>query len=381
MTKFNIVSSDSHVVEPPNLWTERMDVRKWGNLIPHVESGDPFDYWVVNGQIMGTIGTSSSAGLRYTQPQDIILEGSFKDVPPGGYDPHAHVKDLEKDGVSSDVLYASLGASMYGLADQVFIRDLFEAYNHWLQDFCKTYPDNLNGIGLVLIDDQVEAGISQMERAASLGLKGVMIPVGPRPSETYDKPMYDRFWAAAQDMNMPVSLHLGTLRPGNVRLMENGKVTQTAVERCNNEYAVRYSLGHMILSGVFERYPGLRVVNVEHEISWLPFFMHRMDVTFIERPTQAIYRYKGDMKPSDYMRSNVYHSFQEDGPGIRLRDIIGIDRIMWGNDYPHAESTFPESQRILTSILDGVPEDEQELIVGGNCRNLYNLSQPPTVRA
>ena len=80
------------------------------------------------------------------------------------------------------------------------------------------------------------------------------------------------------------------------------------------------------------------------------------------------------MKPSDYMRSNVYHSFQEDGPGIRLRDIIGIDRIMWGNDYPHAESTFPESQRILTSILDGVPEDEQELIVGGNCKKLYKLS-------
>ena len=374
MAKLHVISSDSHVVEPPDLWLERMDVGRWGDLIPHIESGDPYDHWLVGGQVFGTIGTSSSAGMRYTKPQDIVLEGSFKNVPPGGYNPHAHMEDLAKDGVSGDVLYASLGAGMYGLDDQAFIRDLFEAYNVWLADFCSAYPGKLNGIGLVLVDDQVEEGISQMERAAKLGLKGVMIPVGPRPSETYDKLMYERFWATAQDMAMPLSLHLGTLRPGNVRLMENGKVVQTAVERCNNDFPVRYSLGHMILSGVFERFPGLKVVNVEHEISWLPFFMHRLDVTYIERPTQATYRFKEDMTPGDYMRRNVYHSFQEDGPGVRLRDIIGVDRIMWGNDYPHAESTFPESQRVLAEILEGVPEDEQELIVGGNCKKLYGIS-------
>jgi len=369
-----VFSSDSHVVEPPDLWTERMDAGEWGNLIPHIESGEPFDHWLVNDQVFGTIGTSSSAGLRYTQPDKIILEGRFKDVPPGGYNPHAHIQDLAKDGVSGDILYASLGTGMYGLEDQAFIRELFEAYNGWLADFCSTYPDRLIGIGLVLVDNQIDEGIAQMKRATERGLKGVMIPVAPRPSETYDKPMYERFWEAAQEIDIPLSLHLGTLRPGNARLMENGKITQTAVDRCNNDYAVRYTLGNMILSGVFERFPDLRVVNVEHELSWLPFFMHRMDVTYIERPTQATYRYKEDMIPSDYMRRNVFHSFQEDGPGVRMRDIIGVDRIMWGNDYPHAESTFPESRRILAEILDGVPQEEQKLIVGGNCKTLYGLS-------
>ena len=124
---------------------------------------------------------------------------------------------------------------------------------------------------------------------------------------------------------------------------------------------------------MFERFPDLRVVNVEHELSWLPFFMHRMDVTYIERTEQASYRYKENMTPSDYMKRNVYHSFQEDGPGIRLRDIIGVNNIMWGNDYPHAESTFPESQRVLSEILADVPEEEQSLIVSGNCKRLYNL--------
>ncbi|MBD47994.1 MAG: hypothetical protein CL891_02735 [Dehalococcoidia bacterium] len=373
MIDFKIISSDSHVVEPPGLWLERMDSKKWGNRIPRVEAGQPFDQWIVDGHEFGTIGTSSSAGLRYTKPDDITLDGSFKDVPPGGYNPHAHVKDLAYDGVDQDLLYASVATTMYGIQDQDFVQDLFEVYNSWLSDFCSEYPDTLNGIGLVLIDDQIEKGIHQMERASELGLKGVMIPVAPRPHETYDNPMYDKFWAAAQEIGMPLSLHIGTLRPGNMRLMEDGKVTQTAVERCNNEYAVRYSLGHLILSGVFERFPDLRVVNVEHELSWLPFFMHRMDVTYIERTEQASYRYKENMTPSDYMKRNVYHSFQEDGPGIRLRDIIGVNNIMWGNDYPHAESTFPESQRILSEILADVPEEEQSLIVSGNCKRLYNL--------
>ena len=373
MIDFKIISSDSHVVEPPGLWLERMDCKKWGNRIPRVEAGQPFDQSIVDGHEFGTIGTSSSAGLRYTKPDDITLDGSFKDVPPGGYNPHAHVKDLAYDAVDQDLLYASVATTMYGIQDQDFVQDLFEVYNSWLSDFCSEYPDTLNGIGLVLIDDQIEKGIHQMERASELGLKGVMIPVAPRPHETYDNPMYDKFWAAAQEIGMPLSLHIGTLRPGNMRLMEDGKVTQTAVERCNNEYAVRYSLGHLILSGVFERFPDLRVVNVEHELSWLPFFMHRMDVTYIERTEQASYRYKENMTPSDYMKRNVYHSFQEDGPGIRLRDIIGVNNIMWGNDYPHAESTFPESQRILSEILADVPEEEQSLIVSGNCKRLYNL--------
>ena len=373
MIDCRIISSDSHVVEPPGLWLERMDSKKWGNRIPRVEAGEPFDQWIVDGHEFGTIGTSSSAGLRYTKPDDIKLDGSFKDVPPGGYNPHAHVKDLTQDGIEQDLLYASLATTMYGIQDQEFVQALFDAYNEWLSEFCSPYPERLNGIGLVLIDDQIEEGIHQMERASELGLRGVMIPVGPRPHETYDNPMYDKFWAAAQEIGIPLSLHIGTLRPGNMRLMEDGKVTQTAVERCNEDAFVRYSLGHLIFSGVFERFPDLRVVNVEHELSWLPFFMHRMDVTYIERTEQASYRYKENMTPSDYMKRNVYHSFQEDGPGIRLRDIIGVNNIMWGNDYPHAESTFPESQRVLSEILADVPEEERDLIVSGNCKRLYNL--------
>ena len=234
----------------------------------------------------------------------------------------------------------------------------------------------MKGIAQALVDDDMDAGTAQLEHAAKLGLCGAMIPVFPKPSETYDLPMYEPLWAAAQDLGMPLSLHVGTKRPGVgvAQMRTDGKVTQSAAERSVTDYWVRLSLGHMVFSGVFERYPNLRVVNVEHELSWIPFFMKRMDTTYVERHSQAAYRYSSDALPSDFMRRNVYHGFQEDELGIRLRDIIGVDRIMWGSDYPHAESTFPESQRILErSHGRASPTKKGLMLVGGNCVKLYGM--------
>jgi predicted TIM-barrel fold metal-dependent hydrolase len=116
------------------------------------------------------------------------------------------------------------------------------------------------------------------------------------------------------------------------------------------------------------------IVNVEHDLAWIPYYMARMDVTYIERPTQATYRFKNGMLPSDFMKRNIYHSFQEDGHGVRDRHLIGVDKLIWASDYPHAESTFPRSQEVLDQILEGVPEKEKAMIAGENCARLYKLS-------
>ena len=368
-----IISSDSHVVEPPDLWTDRMDP-KYGDRIPHLVTGDPYDQWYCDGEGVGVLGGISQAGKRYSNPEDITLEGSFAEVPPGGYNPHAHVQDLDVDGVYADVLYPSIGLNLYAIPDPIFMRDVFRAYNDWLAEFCDAYPKRLKGIAMILLDDDIEAGISELKRSAEIGLCGAMIPVFPRSHETYDKPIYEPFWAAAHEMNIPLSLHTGTNRPGSTLMRTEGEVSQTGVDRSNTDYWVRMSMGHMIFSGVFERYPTLKVVNVEHDLAWIPYYMQRMDVTYIERTTQATYRFKDGMVPSDFMRRNIYHSFQDDGLGIRDRDIIGVDKLIWASDYPHAESTFPESQRVLNDILDGVPDDEREMIVATNCAELYNLN-------
>ena len=373
MSKHRVISSDSHIVEPPNLWTDRMD-SKYGDRIPHIVNEGHYDQWYCDHQSMGSTGSAIGAGLRFSRPQDISLQAKFDDAIPGGYDPHARVKDMDLDGIGADVIYSSIAGVMYRIADPEFMRAVFAAYNDWLVDYCKPYPDRLKGIGQILLDDDMEAGLAELNRIARLGLCGTMIPLFPRAGESYDHPtLYEPLWATAQELDIPLSLHIGTRRPGSQRLSPEGKAFQTPSDRSTTDYWVRMSLADLIFSGVFERYPDLKVANVEQDVSWAPYFMFRMDTTYRDRHFQATYRFKGDMLPSDFMRSNVYHSFQEDGLGIRLRDIIGVDKIMWGSDYPHTESTFPRSQEILAEILDGVPEEEKAMIVGGNCAKLYGL--------
>ena len=132
---------------------------------------------------------------------------------------------------------------------------------------------------------------------------------------------------------------------------------------------------------VFERHPRLTLTIVEFELSWAPNVLTSMDYTYRERHGEAIYRFKNGMLPSDFFRRNVVLSFQEDAIGIRLRDVIGVDNMMWGSDYPHSESTFPQSRKILAQILAGVSDDEQAKpapdpdpgIAGGNTARVYKF--------
>ncbi len=130
------------------------------------------------------------------------------------------------------------------------------------------------------------------------------------------------------------------------------------------------SIAHIIFTGVFERYPRLLVGVVEHELSGVPHAMDQMDYTYSQRPRgEGWHRFKEDMLPSDYFRRNVFLGFQEDGLGIRLRDVIGVDNILWGSDYPHIESTFSRSRQILAKCT----EEEKAKIAGGNTARVYRL--------
>src|SRR5262249_27993702 len=180
------------------------------------------------------------------------------------------------------------------------------------------------------------------------------------------------FWAAAQALAMPLSLHTATRRQGRIRGAP-GMTLRDASSRATKAFGPATSLCDMIFSGVFERYPHLTVAVVEFELSWAPYLLDTMDYTYRERHEEAIYRFRDGMRPSDFFHRNVVLSFQEDAIGIRLRDVIGIDNLMWGSDYPHSESTFPRSRDILAEILADVPAHEQAKIVGGNTARVYGF--------
>ena len=371
MAQEMVISSDSHVFEPPGLWTNRIEAR-FRDRAPHImRVGDVDNLFVEGDQYLSGIGLISGAGTRFEAPEDISHEGRLEDVHVGGYDPEEHIQDMKLDGVAREVLYPSQGLSLFKVRDSALLSAIFRAYNDWLAEFCNTHPDRLKGIAMINLDDVVD-GIKELERTAKMGLVGAMISEYPPEAQRYDIPDYEPFWAAAQDLNMPLSLHTATSREGKSR-SSGPSSTRDASSRANKVFLPATSLCDMIFAGVFERHPELRVAIVEFELAWAAHLLGTMDYTYIERQKEASYRFKGGVLPSDFFRNNVYVSFQEDHIGIRLRDVTGVDTLMWGSDYPHSEATFPRSQEIINRILEGVPQDERAKIVGGNTARLYSF--------
>jgi len=366
-----VLSSDSHVFEPPDLWTTRID-RAFRERAPRMVRIDGADQIVIEqDQVLSGIGLISNAGARFEAPETISGNARFEDVHRGGWDPAQHLADMRLDGVAGEVLYPSQGLFYFRIKDGALMSAIFRAYNDWLAEFCATDPARLKGIAMVNLDD-VEDGLRELERTAKLGLAGAMITEYPLEDRRYDQPEYERFWAAAAALGMPISLHTATRRQGKIRGAGH-KTLRDASSRATKAFYPALSMCDLILSGVFERHPALTLAIVEFELSWAPHLLDTMDYTYRERHEEAIYRFKDGMKPSDFFHRNVVLSFQEDAIGIRLRDVIGPDNMMWGSDYPHSESTFPRSRKILEEILAGVPEDEQAKIVGGTTARVYGF--------
>ena len=373
MGDFRIISSDDHVVEPQDLWTSRLGSEYKDRAPQIVRTEDGTDWWYMDDRRMTTVTTGTQAGVRIDDPDRLTFDGVYEDIRPGGYVPDDRIKDMDIDGVDVSVIYTTVGLALFSNVQDVdFLTALFGTYNDWLAEFCSAYPRRLKGIALLNVDD-LESCIKEMERCAKLGFIGGMISVYPAEPRSYNSPEYEPLWAAAQDLDMPLSLHIGTNRPATGQ--EFGDLDQmTAAFQTNSDHWTRMSIAHMIFTGVFERYPKLMVGSIETELSWVPHFLDRLDYTYQQRARRDIwYRFKEAMLPSHYYHRNIFLSFQEDSLGIRLRDIIGVDKLQWGSDYPHHESTWPYSRMILDEILADCTEDEKAKIAGGNATRLYHL--------
>src|ERR1700757_3736174 len=211
-----VLSSDSHVFEPPDLWQTRID-RAFRDRAPRIERINGGDHVVVGAdQILSGSGLISNAGARFEAPETISALGRFEDVLRGGYDPEQHLKDMALDGVAGEVLYLSQGLFYFKVADPPLMSAIFRAYNDWLAEFCRTGPARLQGIAVINLAD-AEDGIKELERAARLGLSGAMITEYPLEHRRYDQSEYEPFWAAAAALGLPISLHTATRRQGKIR--------------------------------------------------------------------------------------------------------------------------------------------------------------------
>ena len=366
MSSYRVISSDDHVFEPPDLWTTRAEP-KFRDRVPRVvRLEDGGDWWVCEGEKVVSTAAGAQAGRRFEAPQQLTRADLLENVRPGGYIPEEHVKDMDADGIDVSIVYPTAALNAFFVSDSELMSSICRTYNDWVAEFCEPYADRLKGIAVINIDG-VQDGIGEMERCAKMGFIGAMITVYPPEERSYRSREYDPLWAAAQDMEMPLGLHIGTNRPHAGREF-------ALSDQINIDHWVRASLTNIIMTGVFERYPKLQVGSVEHELSWAPHLIDRLDYNYSQRaPRDYWCRFKDDRLPSDYFHSNVFLGFQADPLGIQLRDIIGVDNLQWGSDYPHAESTFPRSRQILEEILADCTEEEKAKIAGGNAARIYHL--------
>ena len=332
-----MISADSHITEHPDTYRKHIEsaLRERAPHVAHDDAGG--DVYVIPGLTQGALpmGLIAAAGKR---PEDIRPSGRFEEWHRGGWDPEARLADQDRDGVRAEVLYPTVGLVLCRHPDLDYKQACMHAYNRWLAEYCSAHPDRLLGVGQTAVRTPAD-GIEDLRGIKALGLRGVLLPSRPGEAD-WDSPIYDELFEAAIALRLPVSFHI--LTDPQDAFPKRGPVMNFAVGiiRSNQDL-----LAMLVYGGVFERHPRLRVVCVEADASWAPHWMHRMD-HYYDR-----HRYMRTLElarlPSEYFREHVYLTFQDDWPAFGMMGLLNPQRLMWANDFPHSDSTWPWSQELL----------------------------------
>lgn len=363
-----IISADSHMLEPPDLWVERLDA-KYRDRAPRVYWDEKQNGWFFGG---GGVVPSRAAGLFGAGVSDEDLKDhydkGYEAARAGGWDPAERIKDMEMDGVSAEVLYTSLGFNLFWLEDAEYQEACFHVYNDWLAEFVNYDNTRFAGLGLISLWN-IDNGAKELERIRKLGLKGAMIWASPPEHMPFTSDMYDPFWAVAQDLEMPISMHILT---GQAESKGLSNESMNRYQRSMSLPAeIQRSLTDIIFSGVLERFPTLKLVSAENDIGWVAYFLYRADRLFKRwrylSPTTL------DLTPTEYFRRQIYATFMDDPVGTLTIQRVGSDNFMWSNDYPHQASTWPKSMDVIASDFKDISEEDTWKVVHDNCAKLYGF--------
>jgi predicted TIM-barrel fold metal-dependent hydrolase len=372
---FKLVSADSHVVEPPDLWLKRLD-RKYQDRAPRLVYGKKTDFYLtpeIAGEARQGVGLVATKGkYRGAQSREFTFYGHYSDVVEGGYDPHARLREMDAEGVEAELLYTSFGLQMFTIKDLDFQYAILRAFNDWLAEYCSAAPRRLFGIAMVPTDP-IENGVAELERAARLGLRGAMISIQQEEGHGYDRPQWEPLWAAAQANRLPLSLHVAASKKSFL-------YTANALADFSLAFTpTMYAITSMIFSGVFDRHRGLKVASVENDAAWAAAMLERADDRFARDQGWAgsFSGITSGRKPSEIFREHVGCSFMHDRTAIFCRNIIGIRNLMWGSDYPHFDGAWPNSADVLAAQFDNVPLEDQKRIGRVNAIEFYELPIAP----
>jgi predicted TIM-barrel fold metal-dependent hydrolase len=377
MTQSILLDADSHVSEPLNLWQERLPV-KYRGIAPHMETqyqSQPGAWWFIeqdrppNNVILGF-----GANKTIEELQQFVNGFSYAGAHRGGWDPAQRLRDMDEDGITGDVLYTTLGFRMFWIKDAEFQRACFQVYNDWLAEFCSYCPKRLKGLALISLYDPRQ-GAEDLAYCAKKGLSGAVIWASPPQDLPFYSESYDPFWAAAEELTMPLSLHEFA---GWQWVDWDSNAKKRTVAFAINSHEVEKTFATLILSGVLERFPRLQVVSAELNCGWLPFFLHRIDERFEARGVKV----RGNpfptsltLRPSEYFRRQLYATFIDDPFGIAHRNEIGVENMLWSSDFPHSATFWPHSRDKIARDFSGVGEQDKQKILSQNTAELYRFEQ------
>jgi len=374
---YPIIDADAHVNEPPGTWQDRVPaaLRERAPKVVHTDHGDVWSF--DDGKSLRPVGLTATAGLSYLQyrPAGITYDG----MRPGSFDTKARLADLDADGIYAQVLYPSVtlsGAKVYGQEPELQ-QACVRAYNEWLAEFCDGSDGRLVGQG-ILPTTGVDDAIAETERALELGHRGVVIssfPNGTLDASAED----DRFWAFVQEADVPVAVHIGSFLKGMggaPPALDTLAFMGTAGASKAGAHTIPV-VCDLIFSGIFERFPALKLLLVEANIGWIPTLLEQVDDMFLRYRwfTNGVEQMR--TMPSRTFFRNFWATFMIDTVGIQLRYRMNLDHLLWSTDYPHTGSDWPNNRVMIERDFRGVPRDEVRRMLHENCKALYHLDYIP----
>jgi predicted TIM-barrel fold metal-dependent hydrolase len=359
---YRLISADSHVTIPESAWQEYLDP-EYRDQAPRIEETPEGDVRVFEGKRKPINALSNLAGKKAEEYSGTVRR--LSDQRSGAWDPAERIKDQEIDGVDVEVLY--VGGPLVDASDPGLRLNSYRGYNRWLADFCSYAPDRLLGVAAVPINTP-DIACEEIRFAKTAGLRGVYIPLFP-PEGDYAGEKWEPLWNTAIELDIPVSMHVGGRRGGVGPRYGNAAGFMT--DLVMSKLGMAEALAELTFGMVLQNHPDLRIVSVEAQIGWISFVEYYMDHLWEKHR----YWTKSELKepPSHYFRRQVWATFMEDPVGLREREHIGVERIMWSSDYPHSETTWPNSKSLTDEWFSQYGDEDKDRILWKNAAELYRL--------
>ncbi len=380
--RYKVIDVDTHVTEPPDVWTSRVS-SKWGDLVPHIVRVGEKDMWMIGDKPSLPPGITAMAGFDGMIPD---FPNTYEDAIPAAYDAKARLEHMDREGIYAQVLYPNLGgfgsANFLSLEEPELMLECVRAYNDWLIDWCSADPKRLLPIMATPFWD-LDAAVAEIQRCAKTGHKGVLF--GSQP-DTFGQPSlvnrhWDPLWAAAQDVDLPISFHIGSGDNSGLLSGGDGLGVRTHMARVCTQLFMENSncIADVIFSGICHRFPKLNLVSVESGASWVIFAVEAFDWQWKNNGVTSEHP-EYDLLPSEYFMRQIYACFWFEEQGVQRALELYPENLLYETDFPHptsmspgpASSADPPAQ-YAERVLGGMSEPIIRNVLHDNAARVYHL--------